>query len=669
MEKKNQERTIRQRQLRYALLSMTTAAIVIMVVLGGISIVSLVRSTNASQNGQILSVERQVNTWYSERMAEVSSIRDTIEHYSMTSDPSYDMKEYLAYMLSQNEADGIYDYYVGMEDKTCYFGGGWEPDPGEYDPTSRDWYKNAKASSDIVISEAYVDADSGRIVITMSVALKENGQVVGVLAADVFTDDVQNIAAGSFDENDSKYVVLIDCAGTIIAHRNKDFLAYVDSTGQEVLTGYEEAKVPEEIVNSKELVRKFGSDYAGIFRIYTGQLIGSTGVTAVVVDKGLSYYRGVIAFFICAIILLIIVINLSARTSRKYLYPLLEPLGELTEVADNMSRGQLEYTSRHTVDDEIGNLCAAIENSNRSIKTYITDVAEKLEAISQGDLTSRVDMEYIGDFSELKESINEISDSLNETMRTVKSIADAVRNRAQDVSHEAKELEESVSGINIRIDDANERILRVRESFKESLNKTNESMALSGKACDELKQSYTHLEELTDAMNRISEKSDAIAQIIEIINSIATQTNLLALNAAIEAARAGEAGKGFAVVAENVRELASQTTDAVANSGMLINESVEAVNEGSRLVKNVVDEMKKVVERNNEVNTHMSEMTEFIREETAMVEDVAESINSMESFARNTEKASKECSEMSRGLYEDADSMNEAVGRFRLTGI
>ena len=669
MEKKNQERTIRQRLLRYALLSMTTAAIVIMVVLGGISIVSLVRSTNASQNGQILSVERQVNTWYSERMAEVSSIRDTIEHYSMTSDPSYDMKEYLAYMLSQNEADGIYDYYVGMEDKTCYFGGGWEPDPGEYDPTSRDWYKNAKASSDIVISEAYVDADSGRIVITMSVALKENGQVVGVLAADVFTDDVQNIAAGSFDENDSKYVVLIDCAGTIIAHRNKDFLAYVDSTGQEVLTGYEEAKVPEEIVNSKELVRRFGSDYAGFFRIYTGQLIGSTGVTAVVVDKGLSYYRGVIAFFICAIILLIIVINLSARTSRKYIYPLLEPLGELTEVADNMSRGQLEYTSRHTVDDEIGNLCAAIENSNRSIKTYITDVAEKREAISQGDLTSRVDMEYIGDFSELKESINEISDSLNETMRTVKSIADAVRNRAQDVSHEAKELEESVSGINIRIDDANERILRVRESFKESLNKTNESMALSGKACDELKQSYTHLEELTDAMNRISEKSDAIAQIIEIINSIATQTNLLALNAAIEAARAGEAGKGFAVVAENVRELASQTTDAVANSGMLINESVEAVNEGSRLVKNVVDEMKKVVERNNEVNTHMSEMTEFIREETAMVEDVAESINSMESFARNTEKASKECSEMSRGLYEDADSMNEAVGRFRLTGI
>ena len=63
---------------------------------------------------------------------------------------------------------GIYDYYVGMSDTTCYFGGGWEPEPGEYDPTTRDWYKAALTSNDVQVSEAYVDAETGRVVITMS---------------------------------------------------------------------------------------------------------------------------------------------------------------------------------------------------------------------------------------------------------------------------------------------------------------------------------------------------------------------------------------------------------------------------------------------------------------------------------------------------------------------
>lgn len=664
MKKQHNTKTIKGKLINYAITNTRLVILTLLIGLGAVAIGFMINMTNSIQRAETEAIEESIENWYSDRSSEVLSIKNTIEHYNMTSDSEYGLQGYLAHMLAENEKEGIYDYYVGMEDTTCYFGGGWEPAPGEYDPTSRDWYKQAIGTDDLYISEAYVDAETGRIVITMSVRIKENEEPVGVLAADIFTDDVQKIASSAFDENSSKYVILVDNAGTVIAHKNSEFIPAADADGNELLTSYNDAKLPEAIFGSTDMVKKFGSDYKGIFRIYTGKLIPGTGLTIAVVNSGLNYYGGAFVFFFVSVILAIGLIAISNYRSPRNLSPMLEPLGELMGVAEKMSQGQLDYEAAYREEDEIGTLCKEMEKSNAKMRECITDVAEKLSRISEGDLTVSVEKDYVGDFTTLKESINEISQSLQNAMIEVSDTADAIHSKAQEMSSSSELLSGSVSDVTSRMEETTESITKVRELFKESFKQAKTSKDSSSEAKECIEENYKLMEELLETMNRITQKSNDIAKIIDIINDIASQTNLLALNASIEAARAGEAGRGFNVVAENVGTLAGQTTKAAADSTTLINETVEVVGKGSALVKEVAGKMKSVVEKTDVVADTIEKVETSIETEEGIIESVSGDVCSVQKFVGSADTTARDCADMSQELYDEVDKLKTAIGHF-----
>ena len=129
-----------------------------------------------------------------------------------------------------------------------------------------------------------------------------------------------------------------------------------------------------------------------------------------------------------------------------------------------------------------------------------------------------------------------------------------------------------------------------------------------------------------DAINIISSSSRKIADIIGTIDSIAFQTNILALNAAVEAARAAEHGRGFAVVASEVRSLALRSAEAAPEIRSLIQNSVEKVDAGARLVHDAGTTMGEIVGGVQRVTDMIGEVSAATAEQSSGLRQVNEAI-------------------------------------------
>ncbi|ELN8419200.1 Tar ligand binding domain-containing protein [Escherichia coli] len=236
---------------------------------------------------------------------------------------------------------------------------------------------------------------------------------------------------------------------------------------------------------------------------------------------------------------------------------------------------------------------------------------------------------------------------------SLKTMQQALRGTVSDVRKGSQEMHIGIAEIVAGNNDLSSRT----EQQAASLAQTAATTAQAG---------GVQVSTMTHTMQEIATSSQKIGDIISVIDGIAFQTNILALNAAVEAARAGEQGRGFAVVAGEVRNLASRSAQAAKEIKGLIEESVNRVQQGSKLVNNAAATMIDIVSSVTRVNDIMGEIASASEEQQRGIEQVAQAVSQMDQVTQQNASLVEEAAVATEQLANQADHLSSRVAVFTL---
>jgi len=295
------------------------------------------------------------------------------------------------------------------------------------------------------------------------------------------------------------------------------------------------------------------------------------------------------------------------------------------------------------------------EGLNQLVSTTrasVEDVVRVMGALSEGDLTRRIDKAYEGEFAKLKEYANNTVDKLSQVVAEVNGSADSLASASEQVSATAQSLSQASSEQAAGVEETSASIEQMTASIAQNTENAKVTDGMATKAAKEANEGGEAVKETVAAMNQIARK-------IGIIDDIAYQTNLLALNAAIEAARAGEHGKGFAVVAAEVRKLAERSQVAAQEIGEVATNSVALAEKAGKLLDEMVPNIRKTSDL-------VQEITAASEEQSSGVAQINAAVGQLSQTTQQNASSSEELASTAEEMSAQAERLQQTMSFFRL---
>jgi methyl-accepting chemotaxis protein len=328
--------------------------------------------------------------------------------------------------------------------------------------------------------------------------------------------------------------------------------------------------------------------------------------------------------------------------------------------------GPIQKTSRY--------MAAVSQNQDLSQKLHIHQNDEI------GDLAKDID-KFIGSVSSSLHHVQETSHQLSHSAVQLTQIAEYTDSTANQQLNETSDVQSHVEQVNSQQKQVEQSTKRASELMDHTHDLTQQSVQKATSVSEEIKSLVVEIETVASDISQLNSQTQDVSNILDVIKGIADQTNLLALNAAIEAARAGEQGRGFAVVADEVRQLASRTTDATSDIETILSQfkqdsdgalsSVESVSkrahQGSNEVYALAESMNQVNEEIQRTTTLASDVQQQTHATSELNNEVSQKAETITQHANETSNSASKAHKISVDLEQLSLRLESLLNQFVLS--
>lgn len=617
----------------------------------GLSIRALEREVDEKTEIGIIVISKEFDKWLGKEKTNLGELIG-----GMTVANNFELKYARDYLAAAKERNDGTNYYIYFTDGEFIH----QNVPQDYNPSEKDWYKNAKETEDFYVTEPYIDRDTGGIVVSISKAFKTKEGRAGVIGVDIDLNHI-NEYIENVNLSNGSYAFLMDGNGNIISHANKDFNP---TTGKiKNVKELADGKLVK-IMNLKErkIKDRIFKDYDGVEKLLFFNDMRETNWrvgTAVSLNDSLGIVNNVLkATIITAVIILIIAGGLSyiiANTIAK-------PITRASLIAGNI--GNLDLTDKIDEEslarkDEIGVLARSFKNVIDKLSIFINELQDSIDTNEDSFIKSSEKLKFLlNEAEDTSATTEELSAGMQETAASAMTLDESTREVNSAVSDFTNKMEEGsiTSGkISEKADDLSAKLIEAQDHTFEVYSSTKEEIEAAVESAKEV--------------NKIDILSNTILAISE-------QTSLLSLNAAIEAARAGEAGRGFAVVADEIRKLAENSNSTVGEiqsvtKGVttVVNKLVTSVNGlVDFLEENVIKDYEMIVDVTEEykedgirLNNIISDLSATAEELEATLSETFNTINDISVTVEESTTATTSIAEKNLNIVETVANINEIM--------
>ena len=507
------------------------------------------------------------------------------------------------------------------------------------------------------------------------ISIQETATSILTLARDIRdayirAENGENIS--SYDQNVKKYVNEITTELEYVYNINKDpeIARELENFGNNISKWINIGNEILTAINNKDMAKAnklILNDCPEVLDVIIEQvsLIGDKISTNVQDDiQGTTRYIGIVMIII--IVIIIIGLILITKVVQAIIESISNPVEEIKAAALEMAKGNYDLEIEYTSEDEIGVLADCMREMILFTKDNINNITEVLNKFAEGNFDVDIEGDYIGEFIAIKESLEKIVDSINNTFYDIKIVTEQVKDGSEQVASTAQVISEGAINQAGIIQELIASIGEINEKVKVSTEQANSTNVLTIELGNQIELNNEKMNEMVTAMNKIEESSRNIKSIINTIYSISEQTNLLALNAAIEAARAGESGKGFAVVADEIRKLAEESSVAVKNTEILIEDSISNVNNGKNIADEASEALNAVVGKAKEAVELIGTIAKLTEQGAMSISEVYEGIDQIAEVVESNTAISEESAAASEELSSQSESLQNMIDKFKL---